>query len=501
MHLQALLDDIFTGTATLHLVANEKGRSILESTAVAVRIRPLEMAIEIALPDDSAVSETLIHFRYPLSGLSPEDLYLTNLKVQHVSGAQLHCERMDALTCSAFEPTEDTHDCDQEDQMPKSPIHDWLRTQSAPASRLQLTPASGRMQWLLVQPFAEARPGWLVQYDKALPKFHIPCHLRTQTLPPGIQVNATTDGTLSVSGPTEGASNESVIELAMELLQGGALTKLYSIQDDQLTLYRTSLKQPLPQLALLSLPENHYSLALNKMVKSLSLLGHEEFKQLRTACLYYLEAKIHRHHFEIRYLTAMIFVETMDQSKTLSHANTQQLLGVDFTLAKVFNCIRHMLSHGRGDIHKAYGLVIEEKLSGNAPDLKNLLQARGDDLDWRALIFFRLLERIDAYIWMRLIGKNQQNIQRKQPYFLGQMSLPEPYFPEIAKRGKNAQSNSGKMKKSLKEERRIEEKRKLQISLGKATKELTHLKPKAAMLESENEKFRQLLRTHNIAFP
>ena len=500
MHLHALLDDIFTGTAVLHIETSEKGKTAPESIKVTVRIRPLDVAIEVALPDSSAVSDSLIHLRFPLAELSLENLYLSNLRLQHANGTQLHCERLDALNISIFKPNEDRVDLDT--PLPKTPINDWLSAQPVPTSRLQLTPMEGLMHFQITQPPSTNFPAWQAQYDNATPAFHTNCNLHTLNLPRGIHIRATPEHLVSINGPKESAQYEGMIALAMELLQGGALTKLYDLTGDQLTLYRSSLKQPISQLPMLSHPQFEYDQALNKVVESLALLSPERYNDFRSACLYFLEAKVHRQQVELRYLTAMIFVETMDLSETLTEDNTQRLLGIDSLLAKVFNCLRHMLSHGRGDMRKSYALVIEEKLSGNAPDLKALLRIRRDGIDWNALIFLRLIERIDAYIWTLLIGNDPQGPHRSYPSFLGQMPLPEPYRPpRTAEKGSpRSTEKTDSEKKSAKEEQRIQEKRELQKALGLAKKELTHLRPKAALLESENDKLKQILESHQIRY-
>ncbi|MFG5780020.1 hypothetical protein ACFIQF_23445 [Comamonas sp. J-3] len=426
MHLHALLDDVFTGTAVLHIEANHDRRLIPEFTEVAIRIRPLDLTIEVALQDESAVSSTLVCSKFPLHQVEATNIRLTNLQVQHPTGAELRSAQIGGLTLSLFEPNELL--ADLEEPKPRSPLNDWLGAQPKPCSRLQLIAMNGSMTWQIFEPSANKRAEWIVQYCDAFPAHEINCTLDTSALPFKVEVAITDRGLLSVSGLVESALHEELFALALELAQGGRLTKLYDLKQDQLTLFRTSFKPPQPQFPLLRDPLPHqYQHAIRNMVDSLLKLNSEDFRKLRTACLFHLEAKKPLTYLEPRFLMAMIFVETRDESDDLWNENTSRLLGVDIKLAALFNDLRNQLIHGRGDFQKAYDLTVQKYFESNTPDLPRLLHAKNPGVEPLGLILPRLLERIDAYLWVLLIGKEQFDLRRFYPKFLGQMQLPEPY--------------------------------------------------------------------------
>ena len=426
MHLHALLDDIFTGTAVLHIEASHAGKLISEFTDVAIRISPLEVAIDIALPVASKVADTLECSRFPLHQVEPTDIRLVNLRVQHPTGAELHSAQMGELTFSVYEPNELI--ADFEDREPPSPINDWLCSQPDPCSRLQLISMNGAMTWQFFEPSAEKRVEWIVQYCDASPSLEIKCTADKSIHPLNVKVATSAKGLLHVCGPLEDARHEELLALALELIQGGRLTKLYELKQDQLTLFRTSLKSPPPQFPLLRDPLPHQlQQAFFKIVSSLLKLSDDDFHKLRTACLFHLEAKKSLTYLESRFLMAMIFVETRDESDDLWNENTSRLLGVDMQLAALFNDLRNQLIHGRGDFHKAYDLAVKKYFDNSAPDLPKLLRAKNPGVEPLGLILPRLLERIDAYLWVLLVGKEQLDFRRSYPKFLGQMLLPDPY--------------------------------------------------------------------------
>lgn len=60
MHLHALLEDVFIGTATLTSTQERRAPTLYEKVSVNVWFRPAQFALKIELPENSETADYLV---------------------------------------------------------------------------------------------------------------------------------------------------------------------------------------------------------------------------------------------------------------------------------------------------------------------------------------------------------------------------------------------------------------------------------------------------------
>ena len=143
---------------------------------------------------------------------------------------------------------------------------------------------------------------------------------------------------------------------------------------------------------------------LNQLIRGFVEMPNSKFEHVNLALRFFLQAK-QSQVLEVGFLQAMICVEAMDGIGDLQQETTQAMLGVERDSAKLLNCMRNKLVHGKGGCRQAFEAVFAKDFKDKRPDLENGFREvlkTDNTLDFYFLCM-RLWERLDAF-WCAYLG-------------------------------------------------------------------------------------------------
>ena len=210
MHLHALLDDVFTGTAVLHIRTEYNNRISSTAQIISVWAEPSKFVFSLKFPESSDACyavETWIPGLAELQGVSGTSCHLQNLSLVHKSGARLSCSQRIEIEYSKFlsndELTEAQH----------SPLYSWACKEGTANALLQVECRSNHLE-LQVDCLPESpRHPWIASYSGATNDFHHTSQARYGNA--HVHLNALDNGILELRSESNLSHHEERLVLAL----------------------------------------------------------------------------------------------------------------------------------------------------------------------------------------------------------------------------------------------------------------------------------------------